>query len=68
MKKGDTDDGHVADVTTVEARRLRELAEEVRELRRINERQVDDNWHRRLAPGRSNPLQYASCMDISAVS
>jgi transposase len=37
VKQADVDDGHVAGVTTVEARRVRELEQENRELRRANE-------------------------------
>jgi len=37
VKQADIDDGHVAGVTTTEARRVRELEQEVRELRRANE-------------------------------
>ncbi|MGO1267203.1 MAG: IS3 family transposase [Microbacterium gubbeenense] len=37
VKQADVDDGHVAGVTTAEARRMRELEQEVRELRRANE-------------------------------
>lgn len=37
VKRADVDDGHVAGVTTTEARRVRELEQEVRELRRANE-------------------------------
>ena len=37
VKQADVDDGHVAGVTTAEARRVRELEQEVRELRRANE-------------------------------
>lgn len=37
VKQADIDDGTVAGVTTVEARRVRELEQEVRELRRANE-------------------------------
>ena len=37
VKQADIDEGHVAGVTTVEARRVRELEQEVRELRRANE-------------------------------
>ena len=37
VKQADVDDGHVAGVSTVEARRVRELEQEVRELRRANE-------------------------------
>ena len=36
-KQAGVDDGHVAGVTTVEARRVRELEQENRELRRANE-------------------------------
>jgi len=36
-KQADVDDGHVAGVSTAEARRVRELEQEVRELRRANE-------------------------------
>ena len=35
--QADVDDGHVAGVTTAEARRMRELEQENRELRRANE-------------------------------
>jgi transposase-like protein len=37
VKQADVDDGHGAGVTTTEARRLRELQQENRELRRANE-------------------------------
>lgn len=37
VKQADVDAGHVAGVTTAEARRMRELEQEVRELRRANE-------------------------------
>ena len=37
VKQADIDDGHVAGVSTAEARRVRELEQEVRELRRANE-------------------------------
>lgn len=37
LKQADVDDGHVAGVSTAEARRVRELEQEVRELRRANE-------------------------------
>lgn len=37
VKQADLDDGHVAVVTTNEARRVRELEQENRELRRANE-------------------------------
>ena len=37
VKQADIDDGHVAGVSTLEARRVRELEQEVRELRRANE-------------------------------
>ena len=37
VKQADIDDGHVAGVSTAEASRLRELEQEVRELRRANE-------------------------------
>ena len=37
VKQADIHDGHVAGVSTVEARRERELRQEVRELRRANE-------------------------------
>ena len=37
VKQADVDDGHVAGVTTAEARRVRELEQENRELRRANE-------------------------------
>ena len=37
VKQADIDEGHVAGVSTVEARRVRELEQEVRELRRANE-------------------------------
>lgn len=37
VKQADVDDGHVAGVTTAETRRLRELDQENRELRRANE-------------------------------
>jgi transposase len=37
VKQADVDEGHVAGVTTVEARRVRELEQENRELRRANE-------------------------------
>lgn len=37
VKQADVDDGHVAGVTTSEARRVRELEQEGRELRRANE-------------------------------
>ncbi len=37
VKQADIDEGHVAGVATVEARRVRELEQEVRELRRANE-------------------------------
>jgi transposase len=37
VKQADIDDGHVAGVSTVEARRVRDLEQEVRELRRANE-------------------------------
>lgn len=37
VKQADVDDGHVADVTTAEARGVRELEQENRELRRANE-------------------------------
>ncbi len=37
VKQADIDAGTVAGVTTVEARRVRELEQEVRELRRANE-------------------------------
>jgi transposase-like protein len=37
VKQADVDDGHVAGVTTTEARRVRELEQENRELRRANE-------------------------------
>ena len=37
VKQADIDEGHVAGVTTVEARRVRELEQEARELRRANE-------------------------------
>jgi transposase-like protein len=37
VKQSDIDDGHVVGVTTVDARRVRELEQEVRELRRANE-------------------------------
>jgi transposase len=37
VKQADVGDGHVAGVTTTEARRVRELEQENRELRRANE-------------------------------
>lgn len=37
VKQADIDDGHVAGVSTAEARRVRDLEQEVRELRRANE-------------------------------
>lgn len=37
VKQADIDDGHVAGVSTAEARRVQELEQEVRELRRANE-------------------------------
>jgi transposase len=37
VKQADVDDGHVAGVTTTGARRVRELEQENRELRRVNE-------------------------------
>jgi transposase-like protein len=37
IKQADVDDGHVAGVSTTEARRVRELEQENRELRRANE-------------------------------
>jgi len=37
VKQADIDDGDVAGVSTAEARRVRELEQEVRELRRANE-------------------------------
>ena len=37
VKQADIDDGNVVGVTTTEARRMRELEQEVRELRRANE-------------------------------
>ncbi len=37
VKRADIDDGHVAGVSTDEARRVRELEQENRELRRANE-------------------------------
>ena len=37
VKQADIDDGHVAGVSTAEARRVGELEQEVRELRRANE-------------------------------
>ena len=37
VKQADVDDGNVAGVTTTEARRMRELEQEKRELRRANE-------------------------------
>ena len=37
VKQADIDDGHVVGVSTVEAKRVRELEQEVRELRRANE-------------------------------
>ena len=37
VKQADVDDGHVVGVSTAEARRVRELEQEVRELRRANE-------------------------------
>ena len=37
VKQADIDDGHVAGVSTTDARRVRELEQEVRELRRANE-------------------------------
>jgi len=37
VKQADIDDGHVVGVSTVEARRVGELEQEVRELRRANE-------------------------------
>jgi hypothetical protein len=37
VKQADIDDGHVAGVNTAEARRVRELEQENRELRRANE-------------------------------
>lgn len=37
VKQADVDDGHVAGVSTTEARRVRELEQENRELRRANE-------------------------------
>ncbi len=37
VKQADIHDGHVAGVSTAEARRVRELRQEVRELRRANE-------------------------------
>jgi transposase len=37
VKQADVDEGHVAGVTTVEARRVRELEQENRELRRVGE-------------------------------
>ena len=37
VKQADIDDGHVAGVSTAEAQRVRELEQEVRELRRANE-------------------------------
>lgn len=37
VKQADVDDGHVAGVTTTEARRVGELEQENRELRRANE-------------------------------
>ena len=37
VKRADVDDGNVAGVTTTEARRVRELEQELRELRRANE-------------------------------
>ncbi len=37
VRQADVDDGHVAGVSTVEARRVKELEQEVRELKRANE-------------------------------
>ncbi len=37
VKQADVDDGNVAGMTTTEARRVRELEQELRELRRANE-------------------------------
>lgn len=37
VKQADIDDGITADVSSVEAQRVRELEQEVRELRRANE-------------------------------
>ncbi|KAJ1681932.1 hypothetical protein LUZ63_022840 [Rhynchospora breviuscula] len=37
VKQADIDDGNVAGVTTAESQKLRELEQEVRELRRANE-------------------------------
>ncbi|WP_431310242.1 transposase [Luteimicrobium album] len=37
VKQADIDDGHVAGVSTAEARRIRELEQENRELKRANE-------------------------------
>jgi len=37
VKQADIDDGNVAGVTTADSRKLRELEQEVRELRRANE-------------------------------
>lgn len=37
VKQADIDDGNVVGVTTTETRRMRELEQEVRELRRANE-------------------------------
>ena len=37
IRQADIDDGNVAGVTTAESRKLRELEQEVRELRRANE-------------------------------
>jgi transposase len=37
VRQADIDDGHTAGVSTTEAVRLRELEQEVRELRRANE-------------------------------
>ena len=37
VKQADVDEGHVGGVTTGEARRVRELEQENRELRRANE-------------------------------
>lgn len=37
VKQADIDDGHVVGVGSTEARRVRELEQEVRELRRANE-------------------------------
>ncbi len=37
VKQADIDDGHVAGVSSTDAKRMRELEQEARELRRANE-------------------------------